>query len=130
MAFYQEFRFCIGISNPSLLGDGRCHNFENYNSAACEFDNGDCDAFNDKYPNCKADYPDEFLSNGLCNGGVYNTEECGWDGGDCIAFNNQYPACDADNPFMVGNSDCDTDLDTPECGRDGGDCLTFAERFP
>ncbi len=83
MAFYQEFRFCIGISDPDLLGDGVCQNYGNYNSAACEFDYGDCDDFNDEYPNCKAVNP-ENLNNSWCDGGLYDTEECGWDGGDCL----------------------------------------------
>jgi hypothetical protein len=68
--FYQEFRFCIGIANPDLLGDGMCHNLDNYNSATCEFDRGDCHAFNEEYPNCKAVYPDEYLNNRRCDGGL------------------------------------------------------------
>ena len=132
MAFYQEIRYCIGIPNPDLLGDGNCNNFGKYNTVACGFDNGDCDAFNAKYdPSiCKVDYPDKFLSNGKCDGGLYNTEGCGWDGGDCVEYNDLYPNCDADKPFQVGNGICDTEFDTMECGRDGGDCLTFEDKFP
>lgn len=77
MAFYQEIRYCI-VSDPSLLGDGICHNFGLYNTAGCGFDGGDCDKFNAQYTrdgvnNCTAPYP-VFLEDGKCDGGdVYST---------------------------------------------------------
>lgn len=134
MAFYQEYRFCVDILDPDLLlGDGVCHNFGNYNSAACEFDYGDCDEFNKKYPNCKADYP-EYLNNGRCDEGLYNTEECGWDGGDCLTFaGKSFPAeCSVSYGDLIGDgSTCHGgDYNTPECNFDDGDCSTFNTKYP
>ena len=76
MAFYQEIRYCI-VSDPSLLGDGICHNFGLYNTAGCGFDGGDCDGFNANYThdgvnNCTAPYP-FFLGDGKCDGGDVET---------------------------------------------------------
>lgn len=118
------------VPNPNMLGDGICHNFSNYNSAGCKFDGKDCDAFNTKYPGCKAELP-SLLNNEKCDGGNYNSLECEWDGGDCDEFNERYPDCQVGKPFLVGNGRCDGDeYNTPQCDFDGGDCLDFAANFP
>ncbi len=131
MAFYQETLYCIA-PNPSLLGDGLCHNFDKYNTVGCNFDAGDCEDFNNKYPStCKAEYP-VFLGDGICNGGNYNTAECAFDGGDCDEFNVKFPGCKIDNPKLIGNGKCDHDgaYNTAECAFDGGDCLDFWDKYP
>lgn len=135
MAFFQKIRYCI-VNNPPLLGDGICHNFGSYNSAAgCGFDGGDCNGFNTKYPNCEAEDLPAILNNSKCDGGVYNKAACDWDGGVCVNFNKKYPNCRVDKPFrcavLVGNGKCDGDeYNTTQCGFDGGDCLDFWANFP
>ena len=103
---------------------------------------GDCDAFNAKYPGCKA-WPSS-VENGYCDPDA-NTEECKYDGGefvkhpdqiflhqstvsnlfsdypgDCDAFNEEYPGCKA-WPDNVGNGECDADANNEECKFDGGE---------
>ena len=58
------------------------HNIGDNNPEECGFDDGDCEEFNQNYPNCDVESP-SLDGNGICNRGAYNTEECGWDGGDC-----------------------------------------------
>ena len=66
MAFYQDIQYCI-VPEITLLGDSICHNlFDKYNTAGCNFEEGDCKDFNKKYPKCDADYPDLFLGDGKC----------------------------------------------------------------
>ena len=77
MAFYQQITYCI-VANDNFLGDGICQNFDKYNTAGCNFDDGDCTEFNKKFPDCKAEY-EVFLGDGICNGGEYNTPECDFD---------------------------------------------------
>lgn len=130
MAFYQEFRFC---QVPFILkvGDGVCDNYGMYNTAACNYDNGDCESFTQLYPDCKANYT-QYLGDGHCdNHGFFNTEACGFDAGDCIEFNKMYPGCKAWNGSHVGDGYCDSGLyNTKECLFDGGDCDAFNLEFP
>ena len=66
-----------------MIGDGKCHNYDPYNTEACGYDGGDCVAFN-KYPNCTAGYYAYMIGDGIChNSDPFNTEACGYDGGDC-----------------------------------------------
>ena len=69
------------MTYPYWIGDGSC-NTEEYNTAECGWDGGDC--LIEKYPNCKGRMvvPSR-IGDGWCDDGKYNTEECGWDGGDC-----------------------------------------------
>ena len=131
MAYYQEIRYCI-VPNPSLLGDGICHNFDKYNTAGCNFDSGDCIDFNKKYPDsdCKAPYA-FLLGDGKCDGTEYNNPECSFDGGDCDVFNADYPDCNVDKPHLIGNGICDGVIyNMTECGFDGSDCLDFWGKHP
>lgn len=134
MAFYQEIRYCI-VPDPTLLKDEICNNFDKYNTAGCNFDNGACDAFNLIYfgaSACKAPYP-FLLGDGECDGRHYNNAGCNYDGGDCKEFNEKYPNCDVDIPALINNGRCDDDkngYDTEDCGFDGGDCLPFWELHP
>ncbi len=153
MAFYQEIRYCIGI-NPDRLGDGICDNHGKYNSPACAFDNGDCNAFNENYPKCTVEYL-PWLGDGQCHlhwaGGDYNSAECGFDGGDCEEYNkykarfcgglsyggdceerikSKYPKCNVTDPWMFGDGRCHDGGNTPECGFDGGDCNEYNKKYP
>ena len=74
---------------PSGIGDGDCDG--DLNNAECGYDEGDCDEFNAKYPDCSAFF---FTGhgNGLCDGDL-NNAECGYDEGDCDDINAKYPDC-------------------------------------
>ena len=49
MAYFQEITYCL-VPNPSLLGDGVCHNLSKYNTVGYNFDGGDCSEFNKGFP--------------------------------------------------------------------------------
>jgi hypothetical protein len=108
--------------------DGKCNNEYSLNTKECGFDGGDCDSFNEKYPNCGV-LEAFFIDDGVCDGKEYNVEDCGWDGGDCEWFNanfvTEYPNCTADLPWLVHNGRCDDfpTINSLKCGYDGGDCL-------
>jgi len=68
------------VTNPGLIGDGQCYNYEGYNTEACGWDGGDC--LVEGYSDCKGIDP-SYIGNGVCNA-PYNTTECGYDGGDCL----------------------------------------------
>lgn len=72
-----------------------------FNREKCGFDYGDCDEFNEEYPNCKVKHPRR-VGNGRCDK-QSNIIECKWDGGDCTEFNNKYPNCRAQQPSQMGN---------------------------
>ena len=115
------------VSSSRSVGDSVCDGGE-YNTADCGWDGGDCVEFNEKYPDCKVDYP-SWIGDGRChNYNKSNTEECGWDGGDCTEFNKKYPDCRARTPSILGDGECDGgDYMTEECGWDGGDCVDFSK---
>ena len=138
MTFYQLFRMC-SVANPLLLGDGICHNYGNYNTPGCTFDEGDCLLFNQEFPGCKAKYID-LLGDGVCDGGDYNTIACGYDGGDCPPIsstvranpNRNLTSCeDVDYPYRIGDGRCDGgEYNTEACGFDDGDCAIFNSNYP
>lgn len=115
------------VQKPSLIGDGECFNFGEYNTAACGYDGEDCLNFNALYPECTAEFGD-FVGDGKCDEGKYNSIQCGYDGGDCETFN-KYPNC-ALGYKSLGDSICEKLYNTPECGFDGGDCLMFNTKYP
>ena len=130
MAFYQEFRYCQ-VPFTLKVGDGICDHYGMYNTAACNYDGGDCKDFNKDYPNCEANFT-QLIGDGHCdNHGFFNTEACGFDGGDCIAFNKIYPECKAENGTHVSDGYCDSGTyNTEACGFDGGDCEEFNDMYP
>jgi len=79
------------IHQNVLFGNGICDGGL-YNTKGCLYDFGDCDTFNEEYPNCILD--DELLKSessygiilgdGICDGGAYNSDECGFEFGDCV----------------------------------------------
>ena len=118
------------VQNATLIGNGRCDNFEPYNSPECGADGGDCEEFNLNFPGCKA-AKTALVGDGKCyNILPYNTTECDFDGGDCDAFRKYYPHCYTVNSEFIGNGMCDISYNTTECGFDGGDCTEEALRKP
>jgi hypothetical protein len=116
----QDYPNCRYAYFTSFLGDGYCDGGD-YNTAECGFDDGDCEEFNAKYPNCTVTAPAQ-IGNGYCNSGDENTAECGFDGGDCD--------CIVPYPSKIGDGNCDGgSYDTAECGFDGGDC-DFLNKYP
>ena len=107
-----------------MIGNGICDNRDPYNTAACGFDRGDCDDFNEKYPGCKVfSNQIDWLGNGFCSDLVpFNTEACEYDGGDCIEYN-KYPDWKPTHAYQIGDKYCDRSYNTSACGYDGGDCL-------
>lgn len=147
--FNEKYPACEAI-DPSRVGDGKCDNAVigmytwdtevtdkgTFNTEECQYDGGDCDDFNAKYPNCVV--PEPFrIGDGECGGDIdFNakylmTEECGYDGGDCDELMNKYPDCPINFLPSLGNGYCDwEDYVNPnieECGYDGGDCAEFNE---
>ena len=133
-SYFEPYPDCnVDTSNiPWFMrhpGDGRCA-YE-LNIPECGFDGGDCDEFNEKWPDCKPivgapvdGRPTQFvfgqpgsywyeyntkielwyqmLNNSICDP-FLNTEGCGYDGGDCIEFNENYPGCKATAPSWIGD---------------------------
>lgn len=119
---------CV-VEFPDQLGDGNCDGGL-YNTAKCDYDSSDCDAFNEQYPDCNVEHP-SWIGDGECDGGIYNTAECGFDEGDCSDVNDLYPDCNASFPNWLGDGICDGgNFNTAECGFDDGDCNTFNDSYP
>mmetsp|Transcript_21514 Transcript_21514/g.27135 ORF Transcript_21514/g.27135 Transcript_21514/m.27135 type:complete len:225 (-) Transcript_21514:232-906(-) len=76
---------CI-VSDRAWLGDGFCDGGA-YNTPECDYDGGDCDEFNQNYPNCTVPEPglvgDDYCDDTFRETPLYNVAECGFDGGDC-----------------------------------------------
>ena len=49
-----KYPVCEQVKDSSKSGDGFCDNGDGYNTAACGYDDGDCNVFNEKYHGCKA----------------------------------------------------------------------------
>ena len=133
-SYFEPYPDCnVDTSNiPWFMrhpGDGACA-YE-LNIPECGFDGGDCDDFNEKWPDCKpiigernagaelswvfglpggnwytenpkVEFWYEMLNNTHCDR-FLNTEGCGYDGGDCIEFNENYPGCKATAPDWLGD---------------------------
>ena len=100
---------CSGIGDGADCDGG-------LNNAECGYDEGDCDEFNAKYPDCLTYLPSE-MGDGMCNGDL-NNAECGYDeAGDCDEFNMKYPNYDVFFPFLIGHGYCDDDLDVRHFGK-------------
>jgi hypothetical protein len=125
----------------SQLGDGICHG--SLNNVDCGYDDGDCNEFNLKYPNCGTDSSNngdmyyyyeinpQSVGNGICDD-EQNTKDCGWDGSDCIDVDSiitLFPNCLNlwDRIGEVGDDYCDEGANIAQCGFDGGDCLLEPE---
>jgi len=116
------------VASPSWLGDAYCDASGGYNTAACNWDNGDCCAStclqeSNFYacgttasyvcldPNstersslpvdCNITFP-SWVADGYCDElqGGYNTLRCGWDGGDCCAS-----TCSDGDTWTCGSSE-------------------------
>lgn len=134
-SYFEPYPDCnVDTSNiPWFMrhpGDGACAS--ELNIPECGFDGGDCDDFNEKWPDCKpivgapvdgrlgpqfnfgqpggywylfnkkAELWYQMLNNSICDP-FLNTEGCGYDGGDCIEFNENYPGCKAAVTSWVGD---------------------------
>ena len=117
----------------------------------CNWDDGDCVDFNNRYPNCDTlvnstleelyhDYvrmADSWfgLDDGICHGFKdYAVEECGWEGGDCTECYQLVGVTPRDDPDLFasfGDYMCDGGslLNNALCSYDGGDCETCMEEF-
>ena len=120
-----------------------------FNTVACQFDFGDCDKFNERYPDCEVANPNK-VGDGKCDPNPFTgkfmdqlTGECGIDGGDCDSrfpvtgekvdvIASLYPNCNAGIfEALIGNGRCNVlGLNIKECGWDGGDCVQYNEDYP
>ena len=55
------------MEDVHIIGDGDCDDGE-YNTFECEYDGGDCDSFNSRYPDCKVEDV-HIIGDGDCDGG-------------------------------------------------------------
>jgi len=111
-----------------LIGDGKCHDSEEFNNKECKWDGYDCinvTAIQIKYPDCTWSRIAE-LGDDHCDIEA-NIEECGWDAGDCFELN--FPHCDVADLSMISDGVCDSNFtitnphaNMPDCNWDGGDC--------
>jgi len=118
---------CCAVKDDPHLGDGICHGGW-FNTKACKYDQGDCNSFLEKYPDCPeygvdiattaTSIVDLFeLGDGKCAlVAHYMVEECGHEDGDC-------KDCIVDNPKLLGNNLCDGGMyNTEGCMNDNHDC--------
>ena len=98
LAFNDVYPLC-DVYDTTRIGNGYCANLPDINNAACGFDGGDCQAFNENitYAECKV-IDASRLGDGFCDGFLsedptqFNSEACVYDGGDCLLLN-KYPNC-------------------------------------
>jgi hypothetical protein len=104
-----DCRDCV-VDDPSLLFNKKCDGGQ-YNTLACDNDNGACTECNTKIDNTS------LIGDGFCNGGNYLLEECNYDGGDCLG-------CIVDDISKVGDGICDDNsmYNTKACDWDSADC--------
>ena len=120
---------------PSWFGDGICHAV--FNSAECNFDNGDCDNEVEELTPPPPDCNDHVF---LFRLGEYNCDtllnisECNFDNGDCLPPTYLFPSgCNPPEyiPFgWLGDDVCDSDLNNEECNFDDGDCVADPKPDP
>lgn len=133
----------------SYLGDESktCH-AGHFFTARCLYDNGDCDAIREDYPNCpdveKLLLDDSglpiALGTGVCDQGKedlkdYMNDECGWVFGDCEELKakadkrlQQYPTCSFPDMWRIGDGYCDRgefNYLNEQCGWDKFDCCPY-----
>jgi len=117
---------CCAVKDDPHFGDGTCHGGV-FNTRVCSWDNGDCDAFHKKYPDCPSfelnlavdttDIDVFVIGDDTCSFVPhYMTEACGYEDGDC-------KDCIVDNPELLGNDQCDGGMyNTEGCMNDYHDC--------
>ena len=130
----------------SLVGNGICN--DETNTAACNYDGGDCCGHNRNtdycsqcncfhQETCEARVNHAYVGDGYCDDDTNNVA-CSFDGGDCCGscINTEYCLnCDCfagitsdgiTNP-LVGNGLCNEETNNIECLYDGGDCCLNPE---
>ena len=93
------------------------------NTAACEFDGGDC-LYTFLIDGDKHECYEHWFADGYCDFSN-NFKKCDFDGGDCDEFNES--GCVQE---MIGDSYCDPQLNTELCDFDGGDCGSLSFNVP
>jgi LNR domain len=87
---FCEYVQCGVVWLPSIISHQRWLNLPLnirivVNTPECNFDDGDCLEFNEKYPDCTIGLTTKQCFQGVCScfDPIVYSEECGWDGGDC-----------------------------------------------
>lgn len=117
------FPDCL-VYDASRINNTICDNQSPYNTDECGFDGGDCNEFNEQYPDCEVILNTHLVGDGVCNNIFpFNSTNCKRDGGDCDDFD--YPNCYVLDTGLIGNGECQNfePYNTAACGYDGGDCL-------
>eukprot|EP00736_Rhodelphis_marinus_P013404 Rmarinus@m.19640 len=100
----------------SWVGDDICDD-SCYQSAACDYDDGDCDdVVSSSY--CSPACPYSFLGDSSCDPGCY-VADCYYDYGDCDAVSFCSTGCPE---TFIGDGVCSSFCNTASCSSDGGDC--------
>lgn len=110
------------IDERRKIGNGVCD--LDLNTTECSYDGYDCMDKEKEIP-CQVENQD-WLGDGICDGGEYNTFQCNYDYGDCLACNDL-----VDDISKIGDGKCHGGpYNTEICGEDGGDCKDFNENYP
>lgn len=126
-SYFEPYPDCnVDTSNTPWFarhpGDGVCA-YE-LNTPECGFDGGDCDEFNEKWPDCKP-IVGEPINQGVDPVSRFGSPSGFWyigDGGFNPKVQFWYE--------MLNNTECDPFLNTESCNFDGGDCLDFNKMYP
>mmetsp|Transcript_37821 Transcript_37821/g.91979 ORF Transcript_37821/g.91979 Transcript_37821/m.91979 type:complete len:151 (-) Transcript_37821:477-929(-) len=101
----------------SWRGDKECD--EECNTAACDFDDGDCVGM--CAPGCAAAWRNDGVCDDECNTGT-----CNWDDGDCLRNGRKVARerCAWGCPSSwLSDGQCDIGCNVSSCGYDRGDCI-------